>query len=252
MNTRRFCPCIFLAAMLPLARGQQNTDELNVNVRSGVELATRSRQERTAAEAGPAKERGTYVIAFVRPQPMAEKLVQPVEAAVIAESLNLQLKAQGFRRAEPTAKPDMVIGVEYGRGYVSRAIYSNLLKGEPAVVDSLSDTSLFAKESGSFSRLEEKMQRMGAERLVIQVVAWKYPPPPNPKEKLHPLWRTILSVDDPDHRDLNVVAAKMLEAGAPYFDREMRGSDVEVSRPLPEGRVKIGTPEEVRAGKSAL
>jgi len=41
---------------------------------------------------------------------------------------------------------------------------------------------------------------------------------------------------------LNAVAAKMLEAGAPYFDKEVLDPEVEVHKPLPEGRVNVGAP----------
>jgi hypothetical protein len=56
-------------------------------------------------------------------------------------------------------------------------------------------------------------------------------------------------VDDPDHRDLNASMAKMLEAGAPYFDKEPKGPEVDIYKPIPPGRVNVGTPEVVEPKK---
>jgi hypothetical protein len=92
---------------------------------------------------------------------------------------------------------------------------------------------------------EAKATKASYEKLFILVRAWKYPPPPDPKQKPEVLWVTTMLVDDPDHRDLNVIAKQMLEAGAPYFDREIKGEEVDVYKPLPEGHVKVGTPEVV-------
>jgi hypothetical protein len=52
-------------------------------------------------------------------------------------------------------------------------------------------------------------------------------------------------VDDPDHRDLNKIAATMLEAGAPFFDRQIKDREADIYKPLPNGRVNVGTPTVV-------
>jgi hypothetical protein len=57
---------------------------------------------------------------------------------------------------------------------------------------------------------------------------------------------TTMHVDDPDHRDLNEIAPKLLASGAPFFDRPIdREQEVVISRPVREGQVKVGTPEVV-------
>lgn len=57
---------------------------------------------------------------------------------------------------------------------------------------------------------------------------------------------TTMNIDDPDHIDLNAVAAKLLAAGAPYFDKPIaREHDVVINTALPEGHVNVGTPEVV-------
>jgi hypothetical protein len=88
---------------------------------------------------------------------------------------------------------------------------------------------------------EAKLQKAAYEKLFIRITAWEYPPTPKSKPKM--LWKTIMVVDDPDHRDLNNVAAAMFAAGGPWFDKLHRKPEVEVRKPLPDGHVKVGTPE---------
>ena len=45
------------------------------------------------------------------------------------------------------------------------------------------------------------------------------------------------------------IAAEMLAAGAPYFDREIKEEEVDVYKPLPEGHVNVGTPQVVDGPK---
>ena len=90
---------------------------------------------------------------------------------------------------------------------------------------------------------EQKLQKAGFEKLFIRITAWAYPSGPKGKTKM--LWKAVMCVDDPDHRDLNTIAAEMVAAGAPYFDKEVREPEAEIFRPLPDGRVNVGTPEVV-------
>ena len=89
---------------------------------------------------------------------------------------------------------------------------------------------------------EPKLQKAKYEKLYIRVSAWRYPT--DPKAKTKQLWNTTMVVDDPDYRDINALAAKMLEAGAPFFDHEVK-EEADVYKPLPEGHVKVGAPEIV-------
>ena len=90
---------------------------------------------------------------------------------------------------------------------------------------------------------EAKSQKAEFEKLCIRVIAFQYLA--DPKARAKRLWDTIMYVDDPEHRDLNEIAAKMLEAGAPYFDKEIKEEEVDVIKPLPDGHVNVGTPEVV-------
>ncbi|MEO6873337.1 MAG: hypothetical protein ABI222_00805, partial [Opitutaceae bacterium] len=90
---------------------------------------------------------------------------------------------------------------------------------------------------------EAKLQKAKYEKLYIRVSAWRYPTAA--KAKVRQLWNTTMVVDDPDHRDLNTLAAKMFEAGAPFFDHEVK-EEADVYKPLPNGHVNLGTPEVVK------
>jgi len=81
------------------------------------------------------------------------------------------------------------------------------------------------------------------EKLYIRVAAWQYPTDLKARAKI--LWKTIMVVDDPDNRDLNILASRMLEAGAPYFDRQTVEKEISVYQPLPEGQVNVGTPRVI-------
>ena len=93
---------------------------------------------------------------------------------------------------------------------------------------------------------ESKLQKAAFEKLFIRITAWEYPDP-TAQKKTRPkmLWKTVIVVDDPDHRDLNQVAQAMLEAAGPWFDKLHSKPEVEVHKPLPTGKVIVG-PTEVR------
>ncbi len=61
------------------------------------------------------------------------------------------------------------------------------------------------------------------------------------------LWKTVIVADDPDHRDLNAIAAEMLKAGAPYFDKDLKKPEIEFWHGMPKGQVNVGTPEVVQS-----
>ncbi len=61
-------------------------------------------------------------------------------------------------------------------------------------------------------------------------------------------------VDDPDHRDLNLISEQMLVKGAFYFDRPINRDDEVIintvsgfrgNGPHPDAHVEVGTPEVV-------
>jgi hypothetical protein len=62
---------------------------------------------------------------------------------------------------------------------------------------------------------------------------------------------TTMFVDDPDHRDLNLIADQMLAQGAPYFDRHVgREEEVIINTVTNEGHVNVGPVEVVKDPKT--
>ena len=201
-----------------------------------------------------------YGILSVQEIKSDQKLVKPVDENAIMQILSQELNANGFKLYAPNTKPEIILTVSYGRGELHNPYIRD--QGEtPLGAVSLPPPpdggSTNANDSGATSVTitgasplqlydektpgwEAKLQKAAYEKLYIRVTAFSYPKDSKTKPRM--LWKTVMVVDDPDHRDLNAVAAKMLEAGAPYFDKEVMEPEVEVHKPLPEGHVNVGTP----------
>ena len=223
---------------------------IDINVRAGIDQAEKDKRDHDPAYAQNPNHARVFFLAHIQEEKNGETMVKPVDARALAQELTQQLEAQGFHPALPGQKPDIIITAKYGRGYLSNP-YTNTDADKQHT--SLSNTDVITQwpTHNHFVGLEEKAQRTAAEQLIIQVRAWEYPPPPDPKKKEKLLWVTTIHVDDPDHRDLNEIAAKMLATGAPYFDHHIdRESEVVVNTLLPEGHVNVGTPEVVTEPKS--
>jgi hypothetical protein len=231
---------------------------LLIGVRSGIDQAEKDKRDHDAQYAAdPAKRLRLFLLARVSEEEAGsyEKLLKPVNARVLAEQVTKQLVSQGFRPVGPNQKPELIITVKYGRGQLMSNPYldlDNLPPTDPRKVgqhSNLSDSDRVGVQAHpNYVGLEEKRQRLKYEQLIIQVRAWKYPPPIDPKQKEELLWMTTMYVDDPDHTDLNAVAEKLLAAGAPYFDRHVeREKEAVIDTSLPEGRVNVGTPEVIKS-----
>lgn len=220
------------------------------------------------------KEHGKiYAILMIQPTNSERKLVKPVNAAVIKEELMRQLDAQGYHHVAPNQKPEILVSVIYGRSRLPNPYFSDKIdvdtmgpENEAEVRDYaimpddpqhawaapkgyvINNPNLAARLS--IPSVSHKASKASYEKLFILVRAFKYPPPPDPKQKPEVLWVTTMFVDDPEHRDLNLIAKQMLEAGAPYFDREIKDEEVEIMKPLPDGHVNVGAPEVVEKTKS--
>ena len=234
------------AVLTGAARAQLN--DLDVGVRSAWKDKPFGK-----SDAKPGKDHGrVYALLQVKMIASEDKLVKPVDANRLAGLVVHELDAHGFSRVLKGNKPEILITILYGRGWLRNPYLAcagpETPGGESSVggVDAPSVTitgipSQLFKEKGT--GFEGKLQKAQYEKLYIHLTAWKYPT--EPKERAKQLWTTTMIVDDPDHRDLNAVAAEMLAAGAPYFDKEINEEEVDVNRPLPEGRVNLGTPEVV-------
>lgn len=234
-----------LLAGFPSLKAQQNTGEIRVGVVAGVDPATKKNRAKAEASATTTFPKGSYTLALVRELSNEEKLIAPVDAGTIAKKVARELEQQGFTRARPPGKPDYVITVDYGRGYPPNPYTDEDANGNRTITDNLSDTRSIGsvRHHKTYVGLEEKIQRASYEKLFIRMTAWKYPD--DPKEKPTRLWRTLMNVDDPDHRDLTIVAEAMLAAGGPFFNQETKIDEAEITQPLPDGKVDIGESVEV-------
>lgn len=223
--------------------------ELRVGVRASVDYTGMKKPTDEQLQQAKTHQR-VYVIAQVKEMEApgkSDKLVKPVNQLALANELRKTLAKNGYVEASAQGpKPEIVLLVDYGRGWLP-----NIYLGEATQTDSIAGISTYVP---SFKQLmdqktpgyEEKIQRAGYEKLVIVVTAFKYPS--GPKEKPQRLWKTIMHVDDPDHRDLNVMMTEMFNAGGAFFG-QLNEKEAEVWKPLPEGRVILGETKVIEDAK---
>lgn len=238
---------------------QQNTDELEVVVRTQVDRGAESPKGSPATGLDEAQRHGkNYVLLLVEQPKSIYKLVRPIEPQAIADEVAHQLDLHNFHRVAAGEKPDIVITVRYGRGMLPNAYYTEGVDiddigldsgsgGDPTNPPHVVITSPRLARRLTEPGVEDKATKAMYERLFITVRAWKYPSSPTEKPKA--LWVASMSVDDPDHRDLNTFYKAMLAVGAPYFDRATAKEEVAIFKPLRHGRVELGDPVEVKAAE---
>ena len=236
--------------VLTPVRAQEDGSQLDVGVRTQVDR-NKILPNGARAHLPPDAQahRKIYDLVLVQPVQSKLKLVKPVNANALAAELFRQLDAHGYHRVEPNQKPEIVLTVIYGRSwlpnpYLTRGVDVDNMGPEQEPINEtalLEDPVVVAhlRENG----VESQASKASFEKLFIMVRAWKNPS--DPKEKPLALWVATMLVDDPDHRDLNLISKQMFEAGAPYFDKEIKGEEVDIMKPLPEGHVKVGPPEVV-------
>ena len=235
------------------ARAQHDLGGMDIGVRSGIDRAEKRRRDRDRIyEKDLARHAKVFLLASVLPHPSIGPLLGEIDAPAIAKELTRLLEIEGFHAVQPGQQPEIVITVDYGRGWLPNP-YSD--ENTSAGRNNLSDSEVFHPWPlhEIFPSLAEDLKRQDAdeEKLIIQVRAWKYPPPPDPKKEPLLMWMTTMSISDPDQRRLDDVYKKMLAAGARHFDRPIdREREVIVNDQVPEGHVKLGTPEVVDETKS--
>lgn len=235
-----------------IAKARAQSTDLDVGVRATL-------VDKPFGKSGPenAQKHGKiYAILSVDMIKSQDKLVKPVDATRLASLAVQQLDAHGFSRVVRGNKPDILITILYGRGWLRNPYLAGAGVETPGAEGSVGGidqptvtitgipSQLFKEKETGF---EAKLQRAQYEKLCIRLTAWKYPT--DPKAKPMQLWHTTMIVDDPDHRDLNSIAAEMLAAGAPYFDKEIKEEEIDVNT-MREGRVNVGLPEVVDPLKS--
>lgn len=236
-----------LGLITSAARAQ---DQLDVGVRSTV--VDKPFGQSALPDAG--RHGKAYGILTVQLIPEEAKIVKPVDALKLKDIVCHELDTHGFHQVAKGLKPEILITVQYGRAWLwnpymggaqtthtgmSGAGGTSPDGGEMAIQNlSMGDAKQIMRlhESG----VEAKSQKAEAEKLCIKLTAWQFTTDRTAKAKQ--LWTTTMIVDDPDHWDLNAIAAEMLAAGAPYFDRKTKEEEVDVYKPLPDGRVNVGTP----------
>lgn len=196
---------------------------------------------------GPVTQGRVYLLAAVTQAPSPDRLVKPVDEARLATLLRRELAAHGFREITAREKPDVVLTVSYGRGFLKNphldeGTLDELTPGIPTLTITSPKQAQRQREPG----FEAKAQRAQFEKLFLTVSAWRYPG--EKKEKPHLLWRTSMLTDDPDGRDLNGALPALLAAGAGYFDRETREGEVTVNSTMPAGSVRLGPLNVIEPG----
>ncbi len=250
---------LFATALLPVAASAQD-NQLDVGVRSKVTDVTHLWSKERPKVPGDGGHSKLYGIAKVEEIKSDQRLVKPVDENYLVSLLIMEMAKNGFTQIVAGQRPDIIIVMSYGRGQLENpyaggqgevggngtSIQVNVNGGGDGgnapmqTITGAMPTQLYdAKTPGH----EAKLQKASFEKLYIRVTAFDYPK--EKEKKMTMLWKSVMVVDDPDHRDLNVVAAKMLEAGAPLFDHQIREPELDVYKPLPTGRVTFGEPEVV-------
>lgn len=185
------------------------------------------------------------------------RLARPVNEFALLKNLRHVLATHGFREAPANTRPEIILTVLYGRGwlrnpYLDDSMIDELSGGIDGIsaggarvvtIVGIPKNVIRHKEPG----YEEKVQRADGEKLILNLTAWQPPEPRKAgakKVKPRQLWHTTINTDDAD-QDLNELMEKMLAAGAAYFDREIEQEEVSIPSTLPEGRVNVGTPTVV-------
>lgn len=203
-----------------------------------------------------------YSVKAVKRVPSEWNLVKAVDERKLRHLTELFLNANGFRESGYTERAEIVITVAYGRGYVRNPylldtgrVASGVYGGSGAMIvggnpNEHADEPSVTITGGSRQLMSEKntayraqVAKAEQEKLFIQLTAWDNPLPATGAPSK--LWVTTMVVDDPDHRDLNEIGGKMLQAGAPYFGRNSKELEIVSNQALPEGRVTVGEPHRV-------
>jgi hypothetical protein len=244
-------------APAPAKPSKRNSSEitLDIDVRTSVDRPFKGLSK------APRQEHGKlYGIASVTDASGAVPLIRKVKEGEVLKHLREALAKRGFQEITGGEKPEIVLTVFYGRGflrnpYLSDVMYNETTDPPTATILGGMPTNLMRQKEHGF---EERLQKANFEKLFIRVTAWEYHEPgaKTPKgKKIKPreLWKTDMIVDDPAHRDLNLFIKEMFAAGGPWFDREMDKEEVTVSTDIPEGKVILGPlsfPEEKSAAET--
>lgn len=237
---------ILFAALLALASSAL-AGEL-----SHLRIAVRSEVDRPFKGWGkaPLKSHGkVYYIMYIKlgnPGPGgARELIKPVDEMLLRKLLVAQLAKQGFREMKPNEKPDILLTVMYGRGFLDNPYMDGQRVDNDGVVNISAGDSTDHVAKARSSIYQAKLQNARLEKLFINITAWAYPDTTKKKQKPKMLWKTTVLVDEPAHRDLNQFMEKMLATAAPHFDHPIEDEEAIIQTKFPEGYVRVGEAKEV-------
>lgn len=223
-------PGLALAAVAPSDEGVP----LDIDVRASVDQRWEGLHKRGAIAHGK-----LYVLASVKETTSGDHLVKPLDENAMVRLLRAELGKQGYREITGKEKPEIVLTVTYGRGFLHNPHLGDAMLDEtnPVIMTS-TITSLKQAMRQREPGFERKAQRAQFEKLYFAVSAWRLPEVKG--EKPHLFWRTTMVTDNPESRDLNLALPALLAAGARYFDRETKEGEVTVKATMPTGSVKLG------------
>lgn len=220
--------------------------ELEIDVRAAI-IDKPEKGSKEAKANKPIEHGKIYGLLAVEEVKALEKLVKPIDEAKLVGEVRQELAKQGFQRVARGQRPQILLTIQYGRTQISNPYFGKTQSEEGVVGEgnrrTLTPGDIPAAYNLAKAGGQAKAQKAEYEKLCIRITAWENSS--DPKAKAKRLWNTLMIVDDPDHRDLNVLSAKMLAAGAPYFGKDVEEPELEFFGPLPEGSVKIGTPTVV-------
>jgi hypothetical protein len=232
---------------------------LDINVRTTVELPR-------GESLGP---HPTFAMVPAVEVASPEKLVRPVGASTLQgvyEMLQEKLEAQGYVGVHDPVHPEVLITIQYGRGYLPNpytvgastasmsagALAAGASGGRSEGTSKMSgDSGPTVSQRGEMNQMrrfepnyESKMQFAGREKLFFTIAAWNFASMQKGAKRVR-YWTTTVLVDDPDHRDLNGIYAQMIAASAAFFNRRIDKEEIEVSAKIRDGRVEVGIPRIV-------
>lgn len=191
------------------------------------------------------KEHGkSYLLASISEGRDGRELVLPVDETSLLDLLRQELAKRGFHEVQ-TEKPEIILTVIYGRGYLKNPhFYDSPTTGDPPIPNVGTASREYLRNRYDYG-FQDKVESANQEKLFIRVTAWANPAdqtPQKPGAKIKPkeLWHTTMTIDDPGNRDLNQFMDKLLAAGSHFFDREMDNAEEIIENALPEGSVHIG------------
>lgn len=253
MKTLHLGPCpraLALLAALAATVLRAEDNGLDINVRTTVELPPGK-----SLSAHP-----TFVMLPAIEIASPEKLVRPVPEKTITavhQLLQEKLQAQGYVGVTDKVRPEILITVQYGRGYLpnpytlgkttsevpSASPPSGKMSGETgrSVTARGVDVDYFKHHAFNY---ESKAQLAAQEKLFVTIAAWDFASMQKGTKRVR-YWTTTVLVDDPDHRDLNQIYDQMISASAEFFNRQLKHEEVEISTKVREGRVEVGIPKVV-------